>query len=57
MKKKATISAQDVEHRGLDGEATKNFSLEMKIVRELNDPSLVEKQKKVTAKNIKSGGL
>lgn len=57
MKKKIKNSEQDIEHRGFDGEATKNFGLEMKIVKQYNDPALAHKDKKAEDDNNNQGGL
>jgi hypothetical protein len=53
MKYKTSLPKKKVEHRGYDVSATKNFDLEMKIVREFNSPSKAGSHKSAKNKSLK----
>lgn len=53
MKNKTSLPKNKVEHRGYDVSATKNFDLEMKIVKEYNSPSKVGSHKPAKNKSLK----
>ncbi len=53
MKTRATLPKNKIEHRGFDVTATKNFDLEMKIVKAFNSPSNEGPKKIVKNKSAK----
>jgi hypothetical protein len=53
MKTKTSLPKKKVEHRGFDVNATKNFDLEMKMVKEYNRPANSATKKSAKSKSEK----